>query len=118
VTKVGVAEGFDNVKNLEDVAFFVAESKVCILLRLEGNFDQTEGIRPKTRQIVDYVAREQSKQIVEDIAQIKQIVDLKKRVFGREFEDQNRTPPKANQGASGESKTRGNGVSQSLGQRI
>jgi len=68
------------------------------------NFDRKE-------QIVDYVAREQSKQIVEDRAQIKQIVDLKKRVFGREFEDQNRTLPKANQGAFGESKTRGNGVS-------
>ena len=52
MTKVGVAEGFDNIKNLENVAFLVAESKVCILLRLEGNFDQTEGIRPKTRQIV------------------------------------------------------------------
>ena len=42
VTKVGVAEGFDNVKNLEDVAFLVAESKVCILLRLESNFDRIE----------------------------------------------------------------------------
>ena len=47
-----IAEGFDNVKNLEDVAFLVAESKLCILLRLEGNFHQTKGIRPKTLQIV------------------------------------------------------------------
>ena len=40
VTKVGVAEGFKNIKNLEDESFALSESKASILLRLKDNFDR------------------------------------------------------------------------------
>ena len=42
VTKVGVAEGFDNIKNLDDVAISLTESKASILLRLKDNFDRND----------------------------------------------------------------------------
>ena len=106
MTKVGVADWFLHIKNPEDVAFFLSESEVHRLLTLEQNFDRTEvgystenqancskAIRGEKRRKLDgaseckkiptcsfktydYVAREQSKQIVEDRAQIKQIVDF------------------------------------------
>jgi len=48
VTKVGVAEGFENIKNLEDEAFALSESKASILLRLKDNFDRIENWRIST----------------------------------------------------------------------
>ena len=93
MTKVGVAEGFDNIKNLDDVAISLTETKASILLRLEDNFDRKEHIvlndekrgkldNAKLSQYdyssfdgnLQFLAREQSKQIVEDREQIKRIV--------------------------------------------
>jgi len=102
MTKVGVADGFLHIKELEDVAFSLSKSKIRRLLKLEQIFDR----KPK-EQIIDekFLAREQNKQIVEDRAQIKQIVDFDGkriwrtepgadfvfcRVLGREFDDRSR----------------------------
>ena len=63
VTKVGVADGFLHIKNLEYVAFFLSESEVHRLLTLEQNFDR----KPK-EQIVDETVMETKKKLDEFMA--------------------------------------------------